>query len=87
MYVSAYVTRDQLVECLPVTVASGGDQVGHVLWHRAFRPRPRVRLRDDRARARRCYRVSLCTVWVRSQRQYFFISMRSRSFTLFLVVM
>ena len=33
------------------------------------------------------YRVSLCTVWVRSQRQYFFISMRSRSFTLFLVVM
>ncbi len=32
-------------------------------------------------------RVSLWTVWVRSHRQNFFISMRSRSFILFLVVM
>ena len=32
-------------------------------------------------------RVSLCTVCLRSQRQYFFISMRSRSFTLDFLVM
>jgi len=29
---------NQLVESRSVPVASGGDQVGHVLWHRAFDP-------------------------------------------------
>ena len=37
--------------------------------------------------ARIAQRVSLCTVCWRSHRQNFFISMRSRSFSLFLVVM
>ena len=37
--------------------------------------------------ALRGQRVSLWRVWRRSQRQYFFISMRSRWFALFLVVM
>ena len=43
-------------------------------------PRPR-------ARAGPAQRVSLCTVCWRSHRQYFFISMRSRSFCLFFIVM
>ena len=38
MYDSAYVTRTSSSKAVAVAVLRGGDQLGHVLWHRALRP-------------------------------------------------
>ena len=93
----------QLVERSSVTALGGADQLGLFHWlpfrggsaptcppaerlRRARRAGPHAV--DSRAsRLGSITRVSLCTVWRRSQRQYFFISIRSRSFTLLFMVM
>ena len=53
-----------------------------------LQPLPLLRLPEEAVQQQEVgYRVSLWRVWVRSHLQYFFISMRSRSFCLFFIVM
>ena len=81
MYVSAYVTRTSSSNAWrsPSRAAVTRSATSCGIAAPTFPRTSGLRVAD--------YRVSLWTVWVRSHRQYFFISMRSRSFTLFFVVM